>query len=94
VLIIPAIIFIVVVAAVAVGIHAVFSGSLAGIFLGVLFGVVVFAVALLVWISVGGPLSTAVRQYALLFYGGRYQALGDILWPPPPVAGTNVPGMA
>jgi len=94
VLIIPAIIFIVVVAAVAVGIHAVFSGSLAGIFLGVLFGVVVFAVALLVWISVGGPLSTAVRQYALLFYGGRYQALGDILWPPPPVAGTNAPGMA
>jgi hypothetical protein len=30
--------------------------------------------------------STAVREYALLFYGGRYQALGDILYPPTPAA--------
>jgi carbon starvation protein CstA len=47
-----------------------------GIFLQVLAGVIAFAVALFVWIAVGGPLSTAVRQYALLFYGGRYGGQG------------------
>jgi hypothetical protein len=100
VLIIPAIIFVVVVAAVAVGIHAAFSGAtgaaaIVGIFLQVLGGVIAFAVALFVWIAVGGPLSTAIRQYALLFYGGRYQALGNILWPtPPPSAAVNAPGIA
>jgi len=41
----------------------------------VLFGVVVA-------ISLGGPLSIAVRNYALMFYGGRYEALGNILFPP------------
>jgi hypothetical protein len=100
VLIIPAIIFVVVVAAVEVGIHAAFSdatgaAAFVGIFLQVLGGVIAFAVALFVWIAVGGPLSTAVRQYALLFYGGRYQPLGDILWPPPPpTAPVNAPGIA
>jgi len=28
--------------------------------------------------------STGVREYALIFYGGRYRVLGDILYPPPP----------
>jgi hypothetical protein len=65
-----------------------------GIFLQVLVGVVTFGITLFVWIAVGGPLSTAVRQYALLFYGGRYQPLGNILWPPPPTAGLNALGMA
>jgi len=39
--------------------------------------------ALFLWICVGGPLSVAIRNYALEFYGGRYQALGDLLSPPP-----------
>jgi hypothetical protein len=99
VLIIPAIIFVVVVAAIGVGIHAAFSdatgaAAIIGIFLQVLGGVIAFAVAMFVWIAVGGPLSTAVRQYALLFYGGRYQPLGDILYPPPPTAAVNAPGIA
>jgi hypothetical protein len=98
VLIIPAIIFVVVVAAVEVGIHAAFSdatgaAAMIGIFLQVLAGVIAFGIALFVWIAVGGPLSTAVRQYALLFYGGRYQPLGNILWPPSP-AGVNATGIA
>ena len=25
---------------------------------------------------------TAVREYALVFYGGRYPALGNLLYPP------------
>jgi hypothetical protein len=39
---------------------------------------------LLASICLGGPLSTGVREYALLFYAGRYKLLGDILYPPPP----------
>jgi hypothetical protein len=35
-----------------------------------------------VGVCFGGPLSTATREYALIFYGGRYQSLGDILFPP------------
>jgi hypothetical protein len=89
VLIIPAIIFFVIVIAVEVGVHAAFSGATGGaqflgIFIEVLIGFVAFVIAALVGICVGGPLSTAVREYALVFYGGRYQPLGDILYPPPP----------
>jgi hypothetical protein len=42
------------------------------------------ATAILIALCVGGPLSICVRNYALLFYGSRYQALGDILSPSPP----------
>jgi hypothetical protein len=64
-----------------------------GIFLQVLVGVIAFAAALLAWIVIGGPLSTAIRQYALVFYGSRYQPLGNVLFPPPPVA-PPAPGTA
>ena len=72
VLIIPAIIFIAVVAVVEVAIHAAFTGSAAaiGIFLQVSIGVLATGVALLVG-SLRGPLSTAIWEYALIFYGGR-----------------------
>lgn len=87
VLILPGIFFVVVTAFVEIGIHAVFAhaaGSMpaVGIALEVLVGVLAAAVATLVAIGVGGPLSTAVREYALLFYGGRYQPLGAALAPP------------
>jgi hypothetical protein len=52
----------------------------------VLIGIVGAAVALLVGIVFGGPIATWVRNYSLLFYGGRYQALGDLLYPPLPAA--------
>jgi len=86
VLILPVIVFIAVVAVVEVAIHAAFTGSAAalGIFLQASIGVLAFGVALLVGIAFGGPLSTAIREYALIFYGGRYRPLGDILYPPPP----------
>ena len=71
------------------GIHSAFANAsgasaAAGIFLEVFFGVLAFGFVLLASICLGGPLSTAIREYALIFYGGRYQALGDILVPPPP----------
>jgi hypothetical protein len=42
------------------------------------------ALVIFLALSIGGPIGIAVRNYALLFYGGRYQVLGDLLSPPPP----------
>jgi hypothetical protein len=78
------------VAAIVYAIHSAFAdatgaSALVGILLQVFFGVVAFCYALLAGICLGGPLSTGVREYALIFYGGRYQALGDLLYPSPPL---------
>jgi len=83
------------VAAIVYAIHSAFADAtgvsvLVGILLQVFFGVVAFGYALLAGICLGGPLSTGLREYALIFYGGRYQALGDLLYPPPPPS--SVPG--
>jgi hypothetical protein len=89
VLIIPGLMLAGSVAAIEYGIHSVFAdatgaAALVGVLLEVFFGVVAFGFALLAGICLGGPVSTGVREYALIFYGGRYQVLGDILYPPPP----------
>jgi len=96
VLIIPGLALAGIFAAFEFGIHSAFadatgSAAVAGILLQVFFGIIAFGFALLVSICLGGPLSTGVREYALIFYGGRYQALGDILYPPPPQS--TVPGI-
>jgi hypothetical protein len=49
-------------------------------------------VAFVVVVSLGGPVATWTRNYALHFYGGRYPALGDLLYPPAPLAPPGVPG--
>jgi len=86
-LLIPGIVFVAVVAMVEVGIHTVLADAgVARIFVMAVVGLISFAIALLVGICCGGPLSTAIREYALIFYGGRYQPLGDILFPPSAVA--------
>jgi len=69
------------------------GAAVAGILLQVFFGVVAFGLALLASICLGGPLSTGVREYALIFYGGRYPALGAILDPLPPAL-PGVPELA
>lgn len=84
---IPALLFAGFIAVVEVGIHAAFASAtgaaaLTGVLIQVMIGVAAICISLLVFICLGGPLSTAVREYALLFYGGRYQKLGDILSPP------------
>lgn len=72
-------------AAVELGIHSAFAGpagtTIPGIVLEVFFGVAAFCVGIAVVIGVCGPVSTSVREYALLFYGGRFQPLGDLLTP-------------
>jgi hypothetical protein len=75
------------VAAVEFGIHSTFAdatgaSALVGKLLEVFFGILAFGFALLAGICLGGPVSTAIREYALVFYGGRYKELGDTLYPP------------
>lgn len=87
VMIVPAVILVLVFAALAIGIHTGMGGATGGAgVLGILaeitVGVIALAVVVLAAICVGGPLSTGIREFALLFYGGRYQKLGDILAPP------------
>ncbi|MGO9777404.1 MAG: hypothetical protein ACLPM3_12535 [Terracidiphilus sp.] len=89
VLLIPGLMVAGAVAAIVYAIHSAFADAtgvsvLVGILLQAFFGVVAFGYALLAGICLGGPLSTGLREYALIFYGGRYQALGDLLYPPPP----------
>jgi hypothetical protein len=81
-------------AAIEYGLHSTFADStgasaVVGVLLQVFFGLVALGLALLASICLGGPLSTGIREYALIFYGGRYQALGDILYPPPPVSAVD-----
>jgi hypothetical protein len=83
-------------AAVEYAIHSAFANltgvaALPGILLEAFFGVLAFAFALFVGVCLGGPLSTGLREYALIFYGGRYQALGNILYPPPAAIAPEVP---
>ena len=81
------------------GVRSAFAGShgaagVAGAMLQAFFGMVAFAFLLLATICLGGPVSTGIREYALMFYGGRYRVLGDILYPAasqlPPLPGASV----
>lgn len=91
ILIIPAVIGVLITVAVEVGIVAALGHSFAGILIEVFVGAIAAAVAILIGIAVSGPISTALRQYALMFYGSRYQRLADILWPAPPPAAPAPP---
>lgn len=88
VLILPILLAGVAFVAVGVLIHSALAGATGGmailrILLEVLVGLVAFCLAALVGISVGGPIGTAIRQYALLFYGARYEPLGALLFAQP-----------
>lgn len=74
--------------------HAALPLMIAGWFLEALLGLLILGLALLLIISFDGLLAIAVRNYALLFYGSRYQALGEILFPAPPAPPAMQPGTA
>jgi hypothetical protein len=87
ILLIPGLVLAGAVAGVELGIHSAFASSTgsaaaAGVMLQVFFGLVALGFAGLASICLGGPLSTATREYAILFYAGRYKVLGDLLYPP------------
>lgn len=86
ILLIPSAISLAAVGVAEYAVHSAFAGSsgsatVAGIALEIFIGFLAFAFAVLVGISLGGPLSTGLREYALLFYGARYQALGNAMFP-------------
>lgn len=94
--ILPAIAFFAVFALMGFGVHQVFADATGAaefvrVFLEVLIGLVASVLAVLITVACGGPLSTAIRQYALLFYGARYQPLGILLFPPPPAPPAPTP---
>ena len=62
-----------------------------GIFFQAMAGLAIVVIGLLLAICFGGPISIAIRNYALVFYGARYQPLGDALYPPLPPAAVPVP---
>lgn len=85
-LIIPGLILFGVVGIAEYSLHSVFADATGasaaiGIMIQVFFGIVAFVLGLLASICLGGPIATATRQYAIVFYAGRYQPLGDILSP-------------
>jgi hypothetical protein len=89
VLLIPGLILLGCTAIVIIALHSAFAHSpggaaAVGVVLQFIVGIVAFCILLLAGICCGGPLSVWVRTYALMFYGGRYQALGEILVPTPP----------
>ena len=76
-------------AAPSAGLAAIISGATGAtklffIFLIAVIVLVAVAVVILLGLCITGPIGVAVRNYALLFYGGRYKVLGDLLSPPAP----------
>ena len=99
VLLIPGLIVAGSIGALVYALHSAFAAStggaaVAGLIVQGFFGAVGFLLMLLAGICLGGPISTGIREYALTFYGGRYQALGDLLYPPaappPPASRASV----
>lgn len=93
VLLIPGAVLVGMVAMTEYGIHTAFAAasglsSIFGVLLQVFIGLVALGFAIVIGVSIGGPISTAIREYALVFYGARFQALGDVLFPSaPPMPG-------
>ena len=67
------------------GLHGATTGGSAtsGIFipLTAIFVLAGAVLAIFIMLVVGGPICIWIRSYALMFYGGRYRALGDLLFP-------------
>ena len=91
VLLIPGIICVLALVAMEAGLHLALGHGPLALFLEVSVGSIAAAIGLLVLAGAYGPLQTAVREYALIFYGGRYRPLGDTLYPPPPPAAIPAP---
>ena len=96
VLLVPSLVLLGSVAAAEYAIHTAFAsttgaGWAIGVLLEVFIGVLALGFAIVIGICIGGPISTALREYALMFYGGRYQKLGEMLFPPGPPMAPQMP---
>jgi hypothetical protein len=88
ILIIPVLVFGVAFVAIGIGIHTALATATGGmailrIALEVFIGLLAFGIATVAGICLAGPVGTALRQYALVFYGARYEKLGALLFPQP-----------
>jgi hypothetical protein len=88
VLLIPIFILIVILGLSAAGLSGIFADATGGakllmILSAIVAVLVLVAAIILISICIGGPIGIAVRNFALLFYGSRYQVLGNLLSPPP-----------
>lgn len=97
VLLVPSLVLLGSVAAAEYGVHAAFAESsglsaMVGVVIQVFIGVLAVGFGLVIGISIGGPVSTAIREYALVFYGSRYQKLGELLFPQAAVLQSGIPG--
>jgi len=63
-----------------------------GAMLEVFIGIVALGFALIIAISIGGPVSTGIREYSLVFYGSRYLKLGEMLFPATQAMQAGLPG--
>ena len=87
--ILPLILSMAVVVLIAHGFNGFFAGAsgglaAAGLALRIFLAVMGLAGIMIAYFCLVGPIATWSREYALLYYGGRYQPLGDLLFPPPP----------
>jgi hypothetical protein len=97
VLLVPGLVLVGCVAGAEYAVHSAFANATGasvaiGAMLEVFIGAVALGFALVIGISIGGPVSTGIREYALVFYGSRYQKLGEALFPTAPVLQTGSPG--
>lgn len=97
VLLVPSLVLLGSVAAAEYGIHTAFldasgAASVIGVLLEVFIGVLAVGFGLVIGISIGGPVSTGIREYALVFYGSRYEKLGEMVFPSAPVLQAGIPG--
>lgn len=97
VLLVPGLVLVGSVAGAEYGVHSAFAhatgASVAiGAMLEVFIGAVALGFALVIGISIGGPVSTGIREYALVFYGSRYQKLGEMMFPSTSVLRAGMPG--
>jgi hypothetical protein len=67
-------------------VHSTGVAWLLTVLLQVVLGIFMVALGIMMAICFGGPVSLAIRNYALVFYGGRYPVLGNLLAPPPHAA--------
>ena len=63
-----------------------------GAMLEVFIGALALGFAVVIGISIGGPVSTGIREYALVFYGSRYEKLGEMLFPSAATMQAGIPG--
>lgn len=62
------------------------AGMVAGIFLALIAGLLLFVVLFCLYGILAVPAAVFFQSYALYYVGARYQRLGELLWPTPPAS--------